>query len=53
MPFLLKPFTTFLEERLGDYLTDLKFPLLKELLLCIVESPEQERYEDFLDEFYR
>lgn len=53
MPFLLKPFTTFLEERLPEYLTDLKFPLLRELLLAIVESTEQERYDDFMDEFYR
>lgn len=50
---MLKPFTTFLEERLHDYVVDSKFPLLRELLITIVQSPEQEKYGDFLDEFYR
>lgn len=51
--FMLKPLTVFLEERLGDYVLDSKFPLLKELLITIVQSPQQEKYGDFLDEFYR
>jgi len=50
---MLKPLTMFLEERLADYVMDSKFPLLKELLITIVQSPEQEKYADFLDEFYR
>jgi len=51
--FVLKPVSTFLEERLEDYVTDIKFPLLKEVLISIVEQPETEKYDDFLDEFYR
>ena len=51
--FVLKPVTTFLEERLPEYLLDNKFTLLGAIMTAIVESDDQSRFEDFLDEFYR